>query len=1132
MSAPLSPGEASPLVYIAASARDAAAFEAVRRGLTEASISCAGARRDLPPETPFADAVKADISGSRLVVVIVSPRAVTSQFVVQEVRLAAEAGKPLIALVIDNVELSRALEYFLGKHLRLQAPGDLEVHLPVLVDAVRRCLAAGQPIAPPAGADPESLAREVIATYPTPIAFAYQRFRGEKSPDKQLSALLNALGATVRYLTTLAVADLLAGLALEEGAAARFPDRLEFEMLYRPAPEVLLDGWARLLRETARELSRRPRTFVPELLACCDPAADQFWDKTLRLAGELAKRQKRRDALSWESQQAFIANQYSIPDNYPEWLKDWEVAEEEDRAFLLDAQPRVDELLRRARFLCDYPLAFVAAPDAAGPEAVGELYRCMGSDFTRPPMREGPATTGHPIPGLPFVIAPGDRSLMYLWPLLTQRVSTETVCPKLYIFDNILDRGGEFLTAIRSTTFDSTEKWERRLHPGPAGSHVWLFERLHALPAVAPAPLGLGAALRGGRAAEPPPTARPRPTTADEEAFSSQTVVMRYPAPIAVAYRRFCQEQAATERLLKLFSCVEAVMRYLVTLGVCDLFQCLAASGRPDADLPDHKAFRFLKRPQNMQMGLWIEALRETARALAGMPVLVRELPGAANAGGRLLAVFDELVKRRNRCIHRGGLALDDGECVKLLPALRPKLDEALRLARFTCAYPLGFARGSLGQPAEPGRHRYYFHSCVGARVADTDNAHVAELPRPLAEDVPFVVTPDGARLMYLWPLLLQRVSGLTGRHTLYTFEGLPEDKWPFLTRVHAAAIDVDDVWPAELADKPSASLVWLFERLRQMPAVVDLPRELELAEELQPTRRGGLVGQRLKAGLTLRSALATGGFGTVYAATDADGRPVAVKVLEVPGARGELKRFEQEFAKLQRARHAGIIRCYEQGIAMIGKREYPWYSMELAVGDLSCRIDSRLKREAGALPWDDPAHRRAVLDEFAAVVEAVAHLHSLGVVHRDIKPGNVLVMEDGGLRLSDFGLVKSLNPSERSLGMVPDSSAGGVKGTLVYMAPEQERGERVNEAADTYALGVLLAELATGRRPQPRTAGGPGSALEGNALLKRLPAALQELIRQCTDRDPDRRPADAAAVKERFATLRKSLEAAEGAGG
>src|SRR5437588_8967649 len=101
-----------------------------------------------------------------------------------------------------------------------------------------------------------------------------------------------------------------------------------------------------------------------------------------------------------------------------------------------------------------------------------------------------------------------------------------------------------------------------------------------------------------------------------EHAFSSQTVVTYYPAPVAVAYRRFCDYENPTDRLLKLVAATEALLRYLVTLGISDLFHCLAASGQQDAALPEHDAFDFLRRPQKMQLGLWSAALGETARTL------------------------------------------------------------------------------------------------------------------------------------------------------------------------------------------------------------------------------------------------------------------------------------------------------------------------------------------------------------------------------------------------------------------------------------------------------------------------------------------------------------------------------------
>jgi tRNA A-37 threonylcarbamoyl transferase component Bud32 len=461
------------------------------------------------------------------------------------------------------------------------------------------------------------------------------------------------------------------------------------------------------------------------------------------------------------------------------------------------------------------------------------------------------------------------------------------------------------------------------------------------------------------------------------------------------------------------------------------------------------------------------------------------------------------------------------GECDDLVASLRPQLGEALQLARFVRAYPLGFARRGMGQPEQAGLRRYYFHSCMGARIGDSEDAPCEDVPLELAEELPFVVAPDGSRLLYLWPLLLQRPARLTGRRSLYVFEEIPDDHRPFLTRVRCAAIDVKEAWRVDLAERAVDSHDWLLERLRQLPVVTTLPAGLGLAEKLLPTRRGQLVNQEVRRGLRLVAALAAGGFGTIYAAEQRDDsgavRQVAVKVLEAQAFRKELPRFEQEFAKLRHAgRHPGIVGCYECGIAQVGARDYPWYSMELAMGDLASRVDSR--RASGShLPWQDEVARAAVIKEFRAVCEAVAHLHDLDIVHRDLKPGNVLVMEDGGLRLSDFGLVKNLRPSERSL-VAEHSSTGGVKGTLAYMAPEQAQGRRVGKTADVYALGIMLAELATGQRPErPERYPRQGSALERWPTGQRLPEALRRLLLECTQVSPARRPPDARAVLSRF---------------
>ncbi len=657
-----------------------------------------------------------------------------------------------------------------------------------------------------------------------------------------------------------------------------------------------------------------------------------------------------------------------------------------------------------------------------------------------------------------------------------------------------------------------------QLEPGPFGTFA--VEDLRLLTAIAlqvsalveNAALHAELILQAGDGAAGPPAAH-------STAFSSHAIVTRYPAPIALAYRRFCRQQDSATRLRMLFAALEATLRYLVTLGICDLFRGLAEAGG-EVQLPEHAAFDFLRRPRPMSLGLWAEALRETARALAGQEGrVVRELPEVCAPGGDLDArVLAGLIRTRNECFHEeGNLTLTPEECQGVLREVRPRLEEALQHLHFVCAYPLGFVQRSPGG----GGDRYYLHACMGAHVANTVEAHAVEAPVPLRENVPFVVSPDDARLLYLWPLLCQRATAHTGRHTLYVFEGIPDRRGAFLAEVRHAAIDVRDEWRQALRE-PAADHGWLLERLRELPAAPTLPPALRLGRRLQPASGGRLVGRMLGTNRLLAVA-ATGGFSTVYAAENtATGERVAVKVLEAPESQRHLARFRQEFDKLQRAgQHLHVIRCLEWGNPILDGREYPWYSMEFALGgDLAGRIEERQGECPVGTPWDRPDLRAQIVGEFRAIAGAVAHLHGLGIVHRDIKPGNVLIMGDGQLRLTDFGLVKDLEPVGQTIMMGPRTSTGAVLGTRHYMAPEQERGEEVEKPADVYALGVLLAELAVGRRPAPVPYVREGSTLAGARALEQLPEGLRRLILRCTDVAPERRPPDGQAVLGEFARL------------
>jgi hypothetical protein len=607
----------------------------------------------------------------------------------------------------------------------------------------------------------------------------------------------------------------------------------------------------------------------------------------------------------------------------------------------------------------------------------------------------------------------------------------------------------------------------------------------------------------------------------DEIAFSSETVVVHYPAPIALAYRRFCREGEPRARLERLFFAAEAAARYLVTLGVCDLLHRLAGGG-DDLALPAHSAFDFLRRPRPMTLGLWAEALRETARALTNYPDrAVAELPDVCAPGGELDATLGRLVQLRNAPVHaEGSLPFTPDECSQAIHEARPLLDELLGQARLVLDYPLGFL--TRGVRVDRGRgNSYYLHSCMGAAVQRTAEAYHIQTDAVLREATPFVVTARGTRLLYLWPLLGQRVSAVHERHTLYVFEDLPDRSWPFLSAVRAAAIDVRDEWRQKLHTQPAAGHGWLRGRLREWQEASRLPEGLDVGRRLTPWRGGALTGLSLD-GNRLRAPVGRGGFGTVYAATAPGGEAVAVKVLEAAAISGRLvHRFRREFQRLRDlAPHPGVIRCHAEGVLLLDGHVYPWYSMEFALGgDLNGRLEERRGR-VGRPPWDDLDLRSQIAGEFRQVVAAVAHLHDRHLVHRDLKPSNVLVMADGTLRLSDFGLAKNLEPSEHSLGSGPPTSAGAVMGTRHYMAPEQEKGQPVAETADVYALGILLAELTAGDRPHTNTGVSSGSTLQGWRRLNGLPEPLRRFLLRLTAVVPEQRPANARAVGEEFENL------------
>ena len=254
------------------------------------------------------------------------------------------------------------------------------------------------------------------------------------------------------------------------------------------------------------------------------------------------------------------------------------------------------------------------------------------------------------------------------------------------------------------------------------------------------------------------------------------------------------------------------------------------------------------------------------------------------------------------------------------------------------------------------------------------------------------------------------------------------------------------------------------------------------VARAVAPTEAlaaGGRVGP-----YRITGRLGEGGMGTVYRAERSDGtfeREVALKVLR--GAGGDVRRFLAERQTLARLDHPAIARLYDGGVTPDGR---PYFAMELVEGE-------PITEYADANELDVTDRLRL----FQRVCEAVQFAHGRLVVHRDLKPSNVMVSEDDGgapqVKLLDFGIAKVLDDPDLTVG-------GSVPRTPAYAAPEQVRGEEVTTATDVYALGVLLYELLTGRRPY-RVAEGARAAFE-RAILETEPTRPSTAVSEPTDAD------------------------------
>jgi serine/threonine-protein kinase len=259
------------------------------------------------------------------------------------------------------------------------------------------------------------------------------------------------------------------------------------------------------------------------------------------------------------------------------------------------------------------------------------------------------------------------------------------------------------------------------------------------------------------------------------------------------------------------------------------------------------------------------------------------------------------------------------------------------------------------------------------------------------------------------------------------------------------------------------------------------------------------LVGRMLDRRYHVRSRIAHGGMATVYLATDTRlDREVALKVMHADLARdGDfVGRFIGEAKSVAKLSHPNIVGVYDQG----ADGQYLYLAMEYVPG----RTLRALMRERGWLPWQEAL---AVMDQ---VLAGLAAAHQAGIVHRDVKPENVLITDDGRVKVVDFGLA-------RASAAVGNTRAGVIIGSVAYISPEQVSGAPSDARSDVYAAGIMLFEMLTGR--QPFTGDTPLAVAYAHvnsdvpvvsSLVGGIPQGVDQLVRAATSRDPQLRPTDA----------------------
>ena len=276
------------------------------------------------------------------------------------------------------------------------------------------------------------------------------------------------------------------------------------------------------------------------------------------------------------------------------------------------------------------------------------------------------------------------------------------------------------------------------------------------------------------------------------------------------------------------------------------------------------------------------------------------------------------------------------------------------------------------------------------------------------------------------------------------------------------------------------------------------------------------LIGRRLEGRYWIQSLVGVGGMANVYRGVDEkNGNPIAVKVLKEEFLDNEelVRRFKNESKAISILSHPNIVKVYD--VSVTDKLQY--IVMEYVDG---ITLKEYLKQRGGALTWKETVH-------FATqILSALQHAHSKGIIHRDVKPQNIMLLADGSIKMMDFGIARFSRAQSQT---VSDKAIGSVH----YISPEQAKGDRTDARTDIYSVGVMLYEMLSGQLPFDGDGAVSIAIMQISDKAKPLaqvapnvPEGLRQITEKAMEKDPDKRYQSAQEMLEAIEEFKRNPSA------